>query len=225
MLFPELGEDELRIWKFIARYRRENAQRSPTYSEISRMVGIASKDHIARDLKKLVAARYIAIERGVSRGIRLLRDPFQELVVRLPLLGIIHAGAVSPVIEQTMPIEWVDVARNLIGDVNNSEGAFSIYLLKVKGDSMVDALVNDGDMVVMQLTPIAKNGDLVAAWVKSRHAITLKRFFRQGSWVTLKPENPTLRETQYKASDVQVQGKVLCIIRKSVEGGRAITPS
>ncbi len=217
MSIPELGEDELRIWKFIARYQQQTARRSPTYDEIRRAVGIASNDHIARDLKKLIAARCIAIDRGVTRGIRLLRDPFAQASVRVPLLGVIHAGMLNPVIEQTMPIEWVDVARDLVGDAKN------VYMLKVNGDSMLDALVNDGDLVVMQLTPVAKNGDLVAAWIKSKQAITLKRYFRKGNWVTLKAENPMMHLPPYPAKDVEVQGKVLCIIRKA--NGKAIMPS
>ncbi|MBI3914377.1 MAG: repressor LexA [Chloroflexi bacterium] len=223
MSISELGEDELRIWKFIGRYQRENARRSPTYGEIKRAVGIASKDHIARDLKKLRAARCIAIDRGVTRGIRLLRDPFGQASVRVPLLGVIHAGMLNPVIEQTLPIEWIDVARDLVGDAQNAESSFSVYMLKVNGDSMLDALVNDGDLVVMQLTPVAKNGDLVAAWIKSKQAITLKRYFRKGNWVTLKAENPMMHLPPYPAKDVEVQGKVLCIIRKA--NGKAIMPS
>ncbi|MBI3742626.1 MAG: repressor LexA [Chloroflexi bacterium] len=217
MLHSEIQQHEIRIWKFIARYIFANGGRSPTIREIARALGIRSTDHVARDLKKLVDAKRIQIIRGISRGIRLLKNPFETATTSLPILGTIHAGDAMMTIEQTLPIEWKEIARAVIGNAAN------VYLLRVKGDSMIDALVNDGDLVVMQLTPVAENGEMVAAWIKSKQAMTLKRYFREGNWVKLKAENPTIHLPPYPAKDVEVQGKVLCIIRKS--NGKVIKPT
>ncbi len=211
-MLAELGKHEHAMWHFISEYKRTHNGCSPTYSEIGKAVGISSKDHVSRDLEKLEVHGCIRLPHGVARGIELLRDPKQSpqpsSTVLLPLLGVIHAGAALPTLEENLsPIDWLDLARSLVGDGKN------MYLLRVHGDSMIDALVNDGDIVVMEQTEIAKDGDLVAVWLKRKQATTLKRFYRKNGWVVLHPENPTLREKKYKPEEVEVQGKVVCIIR------------
>lgn len=210
----ELGDHEIAIWRFIATYKREHNGRSPTYGEIGKAVGIASKDHVSRDLAKLVTAELIRLLDGIARGIELLVDPDEPRTalntVLLPLLGVIHAGAAIPTLDQNhSPIEWIEVAKNLVGSGER------MYLLQVDGDSMIDALVNHGDTVVMEQTQTAQDGDLVAVWLKRRHATTLKRFYRQNGWIVLRPENPTLKEKKYKPTDVEIQGKVVCVIRSN----------
>ncbi len=211
-MLAELGKHEHAMWHFISDYKRTHNGCSPTYSEIGKAVGISSKDHVSRDLEKLEHHGCIRLPHGVARGIELLRDPNQapqlSSTVVLPLLGVIHAGAALPTVEENLtPIDWLDLARSLVGEGKN------MYLLRVHGDSMIDALVNDGDIVVMEKTEVAREGELVAVWLKRKQATTLKRFSRKDGWVILKPENPTLREQKYKPDEVQVQGKVVCVIR------------
>ncbi len=216
MVNPELGEHESKLWHFIAQYKTKNDGRSPSFDECGKAVGIRSKDHVSRDLQKLEDAGYIHIISGLARGIKLLRhpSPAKSDTIALPLLGFIHAGAPHPTLEQNCaPIDSVQVARNLVGDGEN------MYVLQVSGDSMIDALVNNGDYVVMEHTRTAENGDMVAVWLKKKHATTLKRLYRRDGWIVLRPENPTLREKKYRPSDIEIQGKVVCIIRTNSKNG------
>jgi len=218
-MYEQLDKHELDIWRFIYRYNQAHNGRSPSYAEIGQAVGITSKDHVKRDIEKLARLKILRLNPGMARGIELLELPDRALresdrTIALPLLGIIHAGFKFPTPDQnTAPLDWIQVAQNLVGNKKNT------YLLKVAGDSMIDALVNDGDLVLLEATKSASNGDMVAAWLKSNHAMTLKRIFFHDGRVILKPVNPTLREESYKPSQVQIQGKVLCIIRDTQNAG------
>lgn len=214
----QLTQHELAIWHFVAAYKQAHDGRSPSYAEIGEAVGISSKDHVRRDLKKLAKKGFLRLVRGMARAIELLQHPHQRQangMLTLPLLGIIHASFKFPTPEpNTAPLDWIQVAQNLVGNRKNT------YLLKVAGDSMIDALVNDGDLVLLEPTKSANNGDMVAVWLKSHHTMTLKKIFFHNERVILKPVNPTLREKSFKASEVQIQGKVLCIIRNIQNGGQ-----
>lgn len=212
-MLPQLDEHELSIWRFVFHYKQAHNGRAPSYAEIGQAVGIASKDHVKRDIEKLARKNVLRIHRGIARGIELIQLPDlaqADSTVTLPLLGVIHAGFKFPTPDQnTTPLDWVAVAQSLAGDRKNT------YLLKVAGDSMIDALVNDGDLVLLEATKSANNGDMVAVWLKNTHSMTLKKIFFRDGRVVLKPVNPTLREKSFKPSEVQIQGKVLCIIRNT----------
>ena len=212
-MFEQLDDHLRQIWYFIAKYKHEHDGRAPSYEEIGEATGIPSKDHVKRDLEKLAELRIIRLIRKMARGIELLKLPDEFLLtdtVRVPLMGTISAGfKFATPDDNSVPQEWVQVARNLVGNRQ------STYLLRVSGHSMIDALVNDGDLVLMEATTTANNGDMVAVWLKRGQSMTLKKIFFQGKNVVLRPANPTLREKSYKPHDVQVQGKVLCIIRNT----------
>jgi repressor LexA len=90
-----------------------------------------------------------------------------------------------------------------------------IYALQVKGDSMIDALINDGDIVIMKPETEPRNGDLVAAWLIAEKETTLKRFYREDRGkVRLQPANPTIDPIYVDASNLQIQGKVIAVIRQ-----------
>lgn len=213
----QFDEHELGIWHFVAGYKKAHDGRAPSFAEIGKAIGISSKDHVKRDLQKLVEKKILRLSKRMARGIELLQHPDQSRsngTIAVPLLGIIHASFKFPTPEQnTAPLDWVEVAQNLVGNRKNS------YLLKVAGDSMIDALVNDGDLVLLEPTKSADNGDMVAVWLKNNHSMTLKKIYFRDDRVILKPVNPTLREKSFKPSQVQIQGKVLCIIRKTTNGG------
>jgi repressor LexA len=92
-------------------------------------------------------------------------------------------------------------------------GREDIFALRVKGTSMIDALINDGDVVVMEKTNTAQDGDMVAVWLKKEEEVTLKKFYREGDRVRLQPANETLPPIYTAASNVEVQGKVLSVFR------------
>lgn len=210
----ELGQDERRILRFIERYSNQRAF-SPTIEEIRVGVEIKSKDHVHRDLRELEKLDYVKIERGTSRGIVLLRTADAYPIIpggwRIPVLGFISAGKPIPVPDaNAQPIDWVDVTRAMLADTEH------VFALRVRGDSMIDALVNDGDTIMLKRQETAQNGELVAVRLKNdptNLGTTLKRFYHRRNRVWLQPENPTLRAKAYKPSAIEIQGKVLCVIR------------
>ncbi|MEW5720589.1 MAG: transcriptional repressor LexA, partial [Chloroflexota bacterium] len=211
----ELGHDERNILRFIERFCNQRAF-SPTIEEIRVGAAMKSKDHVHRDLKRLEQLRYVKIERGASRGIVLLRTADGYPIIpggyRIPILGIIAAGKAIPLPEaNAQPIDWVDATRAMLGDSEN------VFALRVRGNSMIDALVNDGDTIILKRQETAQNRELVAVRLKNdptNPGTTLKRFYRYKNRVCLQPENPTLKAKYYKPTEVEIQGKVLCVIRK-----------
>jgi len=200
---------------FMRRFIAENGY-PPSIREIGEAVGISSTSVVNYNLKALEKKKLIARDRTVSRGIRLLDEtpvPGRVLdnLIRVPLLGRIAAGSPIPVPESDFSLfdgETVELARGVLPD---QEG---LYALQVRGDSMIDALVNDGDIVVMKHQQQAADGDMVAVWIKDREETTLKHFYLEGDTVRLQPANPTMRPILVPAGNVEVQGKVVMVIRQ-----------
>lgn len=188
----------------------------PSIREIGEAVDISSTSVVNYNLKALEKKKLIARDRTVSRGIRLLGEaPVPERVldglIRIPLLGRIAAGSPIPVPESDFSLfdgETVDLARGVLPD---QEG---LYALQVRGDSMIDALVNNGDIVVMKHQQHASNGEMVAVWIRDREETTLKHFYLEGDTVRLQPANPTMQPIFVPAANVEVQGKVVMVIRQ-----------
>jgi repressor LexA len=129
-------------------------------------------------------------------------------LIQVPLLGRIAAGIPIPVPEDAFAGEVIELTRDVVpaGD--------DIYALQVRGDSMVDAFINDGDVVVMHYQEIAKDGDMVAAWLVTEEETTLKRYFHEGSRIRLQPENSQMQPIYVAPDNLQIQGKVLAVIRQ-----------
>jgi repressor LexA len=107
---------------------------------------------------------------------------------------------------------FVDVARSMLPSREKGEG---LYALEVQGDSMIDAMINDGDIVIMKPVQQARNGELVAIWLSDRDETTLKYFFSENGRVRLQPANPTMKPIYIENPDaVEVQGKVVMVVRK-----------
>jgi len=176
----------------------------PTCEEIRRGLDLNSTSMVHRDLMDLEKAGLVERARGIRRGLRLTGTTGHAFAV--PLLGTIAAGE---------PIGFgdpVDEALMLTSDiVRNQEG---LYALRVKGDSMIDALVNDGDIVVLRHQFDARNGEMVAVRLLDRDETTLKRFYRENGHVRLQPANPTLRPIYVHPSQVEIQGQVVAIVRQ-----------
>ncbi len=102
----------------------------------------------------------------------------------------------------------VELTRDIVKDVKG------IYALEVQGDSMIDALINDGDIVLMRHQERVENGELAAVWLQDQEETTLKRFYLEGARVRLQPANPTMQAMYFPAESVQVMGKVVCVIRQ-----------
>jgi repressor LexA len=184
----------------------------PTIRQIGAAVGISSTSVVNYNLNILQRGGYISRDRTVSRGIKLGEQADKSRsrvdVIAVPLLGRIAAGEPIPVPEGTAPGETVEVTPSLI------PGARDVYALQVRGNSMIDALINDGDMVLMQHQQTADNGDMVAAWLINEEATTLKRYYHEGERVRLQPENTQMDPIYVDPANLQIQGKVVAVIRK-----------
>ena len=203
--------------KYIREYSGENGY-PPTIREIGKQVGISSTSVVNYNLDKLEKEGLIERNRTISRGIKLpghnssmsLARAIVE-TFRVPIAGTIVASKPAPPAEDAfsdIPKESVELTRDI---VKQQEG---LYALRVKGNSMVDALVNDGDIVVMKQQAEAHNGDMVAVWIKDKGETTLKRFYKEKNRIRLQPANPTMQPIYVHPSNVEVQGKVLVVIRQ-----------
>jgi len=107
-----------------------------------------------------------------------------------------------------IPNEGLEVSEELV------RGKQDIYSLRVKGDSMLDALIGDGDIVLMDYVSSAENGDMVAVWLKEEQEVTLKRFFAEPNRIRLKPANSQMKPIYTTPDNVEIQGRVVAVIRR-----------
>jgi repressor LexA len=124
-------------------------------------------------------------------------------------VGAIAAGEPIPVPDTgtSVPNDGLDVSEELI------RGKQDIYALRVKGNSMMDALIGDGDIVLVDYGNSAENGDMVAIWLKEEQEVTLKRFFSESSRIRLEPANSQMKPIYTSPENVEIQGKVVAVIR------------
>jgi repressor LexA len=205
----DLSERQEKILDFIREFiGRERFP--PTIREIGDKVGISSTSVVKYNLDVLERKHLISRDADISRGIRLLEELAE--VIRIPRLGRIAAG--EPIMlpsPDAPPFDFEDSIELTRDIVKDSKG---IYALEVRGNSMIDALINDGDIVLMKHQERVENGELAAIWIRNREETTLKRFYLEGRQVRLQPANPTMQPMYYPAEDVQVMGKVVCVIRQ-----------
>lgn len=211
-----LSERQKKILSFLGDFTREN-EYPPTIREIGTAVGISSTSVVSYNLDVLAKKGYIARDKTISRGLRLVEGSgagaprVRHDVISIPLLGRIAAGEPIPIPDSDLPpfgYETIELTRDIIG---REEG---IYALQVQGNSMVDALIHDGDIVVMKHQEEAANGELVAVWLKDEKETTLKRFYLEGGQVRLQPANPTMQPIYVHPANVEIQGKVVLVIRQ-----------
>jgi len=218
-----LSERQSKILTFLAAYLRENGY-PPSIREIGMATGISSTSVVSYNLDRLEEYGYIQRDREISRGVKLssqLPTPLPTFpsgasndldIVQLPLLGRIVAGEPIPVPSSDFPLmgeETIELTRDLLGD---PEG---LYALEVQGDSMIDALIHDGDIVVMRHQQHVENGEMAAIWLRDREEVTLKRFYLEDGQVRLQPANPTMQPIYVSdPQHVEIQGKVVMVIRQ-----------
>ena len=196
------------ILRLITKFLEENGY-PPSIRDIGSAVGISSTSVVNYNLNILEREGYIARDREVSRGLRLVgqgRD--REHLISVPLLGRIAAGDPIPVPGDAVPQEHLELARGILKDEED------IYALHVQGESMIDALINDGDIVIMKHQKVAENGDMVAVWLRDKEETTLKKIYHEGDVVRLQPANPTMEPIYVNPGGVEVQGKVVMVIRQ-----------
>jgi repressor LexA len=200
------------ILEFIREHLRDNGF-PPTIREIGRAVGISSTSVVNYNLNRLEEQGYLSREKDVSRGLRLAADAPNLIpplgLLRIPLAGPIAAGEPISIGEGVFDEEdAIELTRDLLPQHDN------LYALQVRGDSMIDAMVNDGDIVIVRHQQEALNGDMVAAWLTDRDETTLKYFYKEADRVRLQPANPTMEPIYVDPAVVQIQGKVLMVVRQ-----------
>jgi repressor LexA len=199
-----LSAKQQAILNFIRRFLRDKDY-PPSIRDIQDGCDISSTSVVDYNLKALERMGYIKRDREVSRAIELVG---RKRLRPVPVVGQIAAGLPIQVPEAgTLEVDEfsdnVEVPEEVIGSKSN------VFALLVKGTSMIDALINDGDVVVMEPATRADNGDMVAVWLKDREEVTLKKIYYEGDRIRLQPANVTMDPIYAKAEDVEIQGKVL----------------
>ncbi len=209
-LSPKQG----RILQFIRKFIDTRGY-PPTVRDIVGGCKISSTSVVAYNLARLETAGYIRHHADISRGIELMSNqPGNRHTVTIPVIGEIAAGEPIPVPQADT---WETVApEELVITEDLTRGKQRVYALRVRGNSMIDALIKDGDIVLMEYVTSAENGDMVAAWLKTEKEVTLKRLFRETNRIRLEPANTQVQPIYTAPDNVEVQGKVITVIRQLV---------
>ena len=179
----------------------------PTFEEMRDGLKLSTKSLVNHHLSALEAAGYIERDASTPRGLRLRA---QRETIRVPVVGSIVAG--QPVTPFAESIDTASEALLLTSDIVPSQKG--LFALRVRGDSMIDAMVSDGDLVVMQQQSFARDGDMVAVRLIDRDETTLKHFYRERGRVRLQPANPLMTPIFTHPGNVEVQGRVVAVIRR-----------
>ena len=235
-----LTERQIKILEVLQRFNDESGY-PPSIREICDMAGISSTSVVNYYLNQLEEDGYIERDGRVSRGIRLVK-PLGEIpassvvpgavaqlkksvenvrqvvdeMLHIPVLGRIVAGSPVPVPSSDFSYfdadSMVDVARSLLPA---REMGNDLFALEVQGDSMIDAMVNDGDIVIMKRAAQADNGEMVAVWLDDKDQTTLKYFYKEAQGIRLQPANPTMDPIYVdNPASLRIMGKVVMVIRQ-----------
>lgn len=208
----ELSAKQQQIIEFIHHFSEERGY-PPTVRDIVNGCGISSTSVVDYNLKILERRGYFRRHSGISRGIELPARSTSQDSVAVPIIGYIAAGEPIPVPtpdswDNTASAETIEVTKDL------TRGRQDIYALKVKGRSMIDALINDGDILLMQHTKVVENGQTAAVWLKGEKEATLKRVYRETDRIRLQPANSQMKPLYSKPGNVEIQGKVIAVVRQ-----------
>ncbi len=204
---PTLSERQQRILAFIREYQDENGY-PPTIREIGRAVGISSTSVVKYNLERLKDKGCLDRSKEVSRGLRL---PGQKKVIAVPKAGFIGASEPRMFAAQQENVfggDTLALTQDLVADAD------STFAAQVRGDSMIDAMVCDGDWVVVRSQPTAQPGEMIIARLKDRDEMTLKHYYPEGAQVRLQPANPAYEPIYVQADQLDIQGKVVAVVRQ-----------
>jgi repressor LexA len=233
MVRPRKGNNERhqKILDYLAS-RQDKQRYPPSIREIGEATGISSTSVVTYYLKQLEELNLIERDHNVSRGVRLteeapglveraagkIKDISSRIdeVLSIPMVGRIFASVPVPVPASDFNYFDTDsniqIARSLLPA---KEKTAELFALEVQGDSMIDAMVNDGDIIIMKKAQTAENGEMVAVWLNDVNETTLKRFYKNDKGIILRPANPTMQDIKVKnPSSLEIKGKVVMVIRR-----------
>ena len=201
-----LTKRQKQVLDFIARFQDENGY-CPSYEEIARGLDLASLATVHKHISALEAKTYLKRGFNQSRSLELapkyLHEQRRARPQEVPLLGRIAAGSPVESIEQRETLNFADFAGN-----------GNTFALEVRGNSMIEDHICDGDLILLEKAPQVRDGDIVVALVGGSET-TLKRFYREpGDQVRLQPANAALRPIIVPAREVQIQGRLIAVLRK-----------
>jgi repressor LexA len=199
-----LSERHLKIMEFLARFQEQTGY-SPSIRQIGDSIGVKSTSLIDYYLNQLQQMSFIERDEHVSRSIRVIK-PLTAITQRatevVPASDLNYFDAES----------GVDIARSMLPA---KEKVSDLFALEVSGDSMIDAMINDGDLVIMKKAQDARNGEMVAVWLDDNDETTLKYFYRENNRVRLQPANPTMGAIYIENPErLRIMGKVVMVIRQ-----------
>ena len=204
-----LSEKQQDILRFLEEFITEHDY-PPSIRDIQQGCGISSTSVVDYNLKRLEEKGLIRRYREVSRAIELLNGQGERRrrTVQVPLLGPIAAGIPIPTHPDSVaPLDIIELTDEQV------RGKANLYALRVQGTSMIDALINDGDIVILEPRQTADPGEVVAVWIVDRGETTLKKYYPEGRKVRLQPMNSTMAPIMEDATNVQVQGRLIATIR------------
>jgi repressor LexA len=226
-----LGDRHRKIMEFLTTFQSDNRY-SPSIREIGESIGVKSTSLVDYYLRQLEEMNYIDRDEHISRSIRVLRpmyaavdqvnkavrkvsDAVNELI-SIPLMGRIVASAPIPMPSSDLPYfdpeSGIEIARSLLP---SREKVTDLFALEVQGESMIDAMINDGDIVVMKRAVDANNGEMVAVWLDDKDETTLKYFYKESNRIRLQPANPTMNPIYVdNPNRLRIMGKVVMVIRQ-----------
>jgi repressor LexA len=208
-----LSAKQQQIIDFISRFLADK-QYPPTIRDIVNGCWLSSTSVVDYNLKILAREGYIRRHPEVSRGIVVPpRSPILRRRLLVPLIGQIAAGEPIPV---PTPDTWDVAASSETLEVTQdlTRGREGVYALRVRGSSMVDALINDGDIVLMQYVNVVENGEMAAIWLKAEKEATLKKFYAENGRIRLQPANSQMQPMYVEPDNVEIQGRVIAVIRQ-----------
>lgn len=221
--FNKLSERQRNMLRYIEKYVADHGF-PPTIRQIGEATGINSTSVVNYNLNKLVQAGYLSRSSHVSRGLRLTTaipggekktKPVQvpSKSAKIPLINAnIFASAPMAVPEDYYYDE--DDLMEVTTDMLGGNDPANVYALEVKGDSMIDAMIREGDIVIFRKQETANNGDMVAVWLNDRSETTLKYFYKEKDGrIRLQPAHPTMEPIYVDPENCRIEGKVLSVIR------------
>ena len=209
----KLSDKQSAILAFLKEFD-ERKSYPPSVREIQQACNISSTSVVDYNLRLLEGRGHIRRDREVSRGIEILDGASERSRGgRVPLLGAIAAGEPIPVPGSD---SWATVAEEMLPVPDSMlRGKEDVYALRVKGTSMIEDLINDGDVVLIQNQRSADNGDTVVAWLKREEETTLKKYYLEGDRVRLQPANSALKPIYVEPDNLEIQGRVVGVLRDS----------
>jgi|SRR5437588_3175806 len=203
---PAVTKRQREVLDFIQGFEADRNY-SPSYQEIAEGLGLSSIATVHKHVHNLKRKQLLKGEDNRSRSLEVVARRMTKLPVisdlGFPLLGKIAAGQPIEAISNQETISLSDIAR--------SRG--EVYVLEVKGDSMQDEHIIEKDYVLVEKTNTARDGEIVVALVNGADA-TLKRLYREGAMIRLQPSNASMKPMRYPAQSVQVQGRVVGVLRR-----------